>query len=180
VDIHNRIYKEQIYNYMTIKLELDSLIRVHLRDYNLHQDFTLPDNSLNVELILLKFQEFMRQEYSQRDRPFLERNGRLIFLAFIKPIINGRGYDFKEVQISEEKRLDVVIVFDQRKYIVELKLWRGEQAHQKGLQQLHDYLDWTGLDTGYLIIFDFTQKKKQLAAQARLQVESKEIFVVWV
>lgn len=31
----------------------------------------------------------------------------LLFLAFIKPIINGTGFDFKEVQISEEKRLDI-------------------------------------------------------------------------
>ena len=32
-----------------------------------------------------------------------KRNGRLLFLAFIKPIINGIGFDFKEVQISENK-----------------------------------------------------------------------------
>jgi len=45
----------------------------------------------------------MKKEYSKKDLPFLERNGRLIFLAFLKPIINGKEYDFKEVQISEEK-----------------------------------------------------------------------------
>jgi len=54
-------------------------------------------------------------------------------MAFLKPIINGSGYDFKEVQISDEKRLDLVITYINNKYIAELKLWHGEKAHEKGL-----------------------------------------------
>lgn len=38
------------------------------------------------------------------DKEFIEHHGRLLFLAFIKPIINGTGFDFKEVKVSEEKR----------------------------------------------------------------------------
>ena len=53
----------------------------------------------------------MKEQYSEKDRKFIEENGRLLFLAFIKPIINGKGFDFKEVQISEEKRLDVVVTY---------------------------------------------------------------------
>ena len=44
-----------------------------------------------------------------------------------------QGFDFKEVQISEEKRLDVVITYLKEKYLVELKIWRGEEYHKKGL-----------------------------------------------
>ena len=38
--------------------------------------------------------------------------------------INGIGFDFKEAQISEEKRLDVVITIQDKKHIIELKIWR--------------------------------------------------------
>jgi hypothetical protein len=60
----------------------------------------------NVQKALLKVQELMKSEYSKRDCDFLERQGRLVFLAFLKPILNGHGHAFKEPQTSEEKRLD--------------------------------------------------------------------------
>lgn len=180
VGIHNRIYREQIYNYMTTNLEVRDLLQTRFSPYNVQTQFFLPDDALDIERVLLKFQEFMKQEYSQRDIAFLERNGRLIFLAFLKPIINGRGYEFKEPQISEEKQLDVIVTYGRYKYLIELKIWRGEAAHQRGLRQLHDYLDRTGLDTGYLIIFDFTQKGQKTGKQERIQVAQKIIFAVWV
>ena len=102
----------------------------------------------------------MRENYSDRDERFLEREGRLIFLAYLKPILNGSGFNFKEPQISQERRLDVVITYNQFKYIVELKIWYGEAAHQKGLLQLADYLDRQNLQTGYLLIFDHSKEKQ--------------------
>ena len=47
-----------------------------------------------MEKTLLKFQEFMYEQYRQKDEKFYETNGRLIFLAYLKPIINGRGFSF--------------------------------------------------------------------------------------
>lgn len=178
VAVHNRIYQELIYNYLTVNLHLKSLPK--LDRYNYHENFIRPDGQLDMPRLLHKFQTFMQQEYSQRDQPFLERNGRLIFLAFLKPIINGKGYEFKEPQISEEKRLDVVIVYQQQRYLVELKLWRGQQAHEKGIQQLHDYMQRLGLPQGYLIIFDFTKSGKKRGQQATIPIKQDKILAVWV
>ncbi|MGU9537458.1 hypothetical protein ACQX0N_00480 [Clostridium tepidum] len=47
----------------------------------------------------------MKEQYSPKDEEFLEHHDRLLFLAFIKPIINGTGFDFKQVQVSEEKKI---------------------------------------------------------------------------
>ena len=102
----------------------------------------------------------MKKEYSEKDKAFLEREGRLIFLSFIKPIINGKGFDFKEVQIAEEKKLDVVITYRNYRYLVELKIWRGEESHKKGLEQLSQYLEIQNLENGYLVIFDFRNNKE--------------------
>ncbi|WP_246615318.1 hypothetical protein [Clostridium thailandense] len=72
--------------------------------YNFKDKFITNEGGLCIEKILLKFQQFIKEQYSHIDAAFIEREGRLLFLAFIKPIINGVGFDFKEVQISEEKQ----------------------------------------------------------------------------
>ena len=45
-------------------------------------------------------------------------------------------------------------------YILELKLWRGEEYHKNGIEQLAQYLEQYGLDKGYLLIFDFRKTEK--------------------
>jgi hypothetical protein len=174
ISIHNRIYEEVIYAYMTSK----ATSQVLLGAYNVPQNFRLPDQRLNMEAVLLKFQAFMKEQHSKKDGDFLERNGRLVFLAFIKPIINGSGYDFKEPQISEERRLDVVITYFQHKYITELKIWRGAKVHAEGLAQLADYLERQGLEEGYLLVFD--QGKKKSWKSGWEVVQGKRVFGVWV
>jgi hypothetical protein len=176
LNIHNRIYAEVIYNYMSVKA-LTELERAE--DYTLQARYLLPGNALDMELVLRSFQQYMRQEHSAKDRDFLERHGRLVFLAFLNPILNGKGHTFKEPQISEERRLDVAVTFQQHKYIVELKIWRGPKAHEAGLKQLADYLGRQGLAEGYLVIFDPRAKEKSWA-QEWIEAEGKRVFAVWV
>lgn len=172
--IHNRIYNEVIINYMTDQM--------HQKQFFERNDFgggyVNNDNSLNMELVLTKYQAFMREQYSKKDRTFLERNGRLVFLAFVKPILNGKGFDFKEAQISEERRLDVVLTYYNSKYVAELKIWRGQEAHEKGLVQLANYLDRQNLNEGYLVIFDHSATKSWQTD--RREINGKNIFMVWV
>jgi hypothetical protein len=174
VRIHNKIYEELIYHYMTSRTHTN----LNLMGYPLSKDFKLPNNALNMELVLKKFQAFMQEQYSKHDRDFLERHGRLVYLAFMKPILNGHGYDFKEVQISEERRLDVTITFYQHKYVAELKIWRGQVAHEEGLEQLSDYLDRLKLTEGYLIIFD--HKEIKTWESGWIDYKDKRIFIAWV
>ena len=174
--IHNKIYEEIIYAYMASKTRMRN--GVSMMEFNTSKHFKLANNALNMELALQKFQAFMHEQYSKQDRDFLERHGRLVFLSFMKPILNGHGYDFKEVQISEERRLDVTITFYQHKYVAELKIWRGPVAHEEGLKQLSDYLDRLKLTEGYLIIFDHKEVKTWHSEWIRY--EDKKIFIVWV
>lgn len=176
VRIHNKFYEQLIYNYLSSKLPAS----VSIGGYNFRDQFTDREGYLNFEEILLKFQEFMKIEYSDKDEKFLERNGRLIFLAFLKPIINGKGYDFKEVQTSIEERLDVVITYLDRRYVVELKIWHGPKAHRKGLEQLKGYLDRINAQTGYLVIFDPRKTPEKKWQKEHQMIEGKEIFMVWV
>lgn len=178
VAIHNRIYSERIYNYMSVNLMIENLSNKRIDNYNFRDNFIKSDKSLDMEMVLLKFQEFMKKEYSSKDAKFIERNGRLIFLAFLKPIINGQGYDFKEAQVSEEKRLDVIVTYLDQKYVIELKIWRGSEYHSRGLKQLSDYLDCLNLSSGYLVAFDFSKEKK--FTKETLQFDNKQVLFVKV
>ena len=161
VMIQNRVYRERIANMMVSKWQTSQVGTFHpvSEGFDFRGSYRLPNGGLDMEKLLSNFQIFMREQHSDKDRKFLERNGRLLFLAFLKPILNGSGYEFKEPQISDEKRLDIVITYNQFKYIVELKIWYGDVAHEKGLTQLADYLDRQNLQLGYLLIFDHSKKK---------------------
>ncbi|MDZ7877670.1 MAG: AAA family ATPase [Saprospiraceae bacterium] len=174
IRIHNKIYEELIYHYMTSKAKTNFLFS----HYTSNKNFKLANNVLNMELILQKFQAFMHEQYSKHDRDFLERHSRLVYLAFMKPILNGYGYDFKEAQISQERRLDVTITFYQYKYVAELKIWRGQALHEEGLDQLSDYLDRLKLTEGYLIIFD--HKEIKTWESKWIEHKGKRVFAIWV
>ncbi|ABR34945.1 MULTISPECIES: GxxExxY protein [Clostridium] len=173
VKMSNRIFEQMLYNYFSSKLEN----KTDMSTYNFKENFII-ENGLDFERILLRFQQFIKEQYSSIDSKFIEREGRLLFLAFIKPIINGVGFDFKEVQISEEKRLDIVVSYLSSKYVIELKIWRGAEYHKKGLNQLKDYLDIQGLDKGYLVVYNFNKDKEY--KKEIIHYEGKEIFVVFV
>lgn len=155
VRISNRIFEQRLYNYYSSKLEN----KIDMSEYNFKQNF-VTHTGLDMKKVLLKFQMFMKEHYSSVDKEFIEREGRLLFLAFIRPIINGVGFDFKEVQASEEKRLDIVITYLNEKYIIELKIWHGQEYHKKGIKQLDEYIISQGLNKGYLLIYNFNKSKE--------------------
>jgi hypothetical protein len=175
VAIANKIFAEIIYNYMGSKLEN---CYNKMDEYNFKGQFLVRNGELNIEKILKRFQQFMKEQYSSKDEEFIEHHGRLLFLAFIKPIINGIGFDFKEVQISEEKRLDLVITYNNFKYIIEMKIWRGPKYHEEGVKQFCDYLDIHDLNKGYLLIFSFNKNKE--FKEERINALGKDIFEVYV
>ncbi|MCP4699389.1 MAG: AAA family ATPase, partial [Gammaproteobacteria bacterium] len=172
--IRNRIFEQRIYAYM-----LSKSMQTQYGDIN---GFGGPEyytaGGLDVKLILQRFQAFMQGNHSRRDRKFLEREGRLLFLAFLKPILNGRGFEFKEPVVADERRMDIVITCQNQRHVIELKRWYGEKYHQEGLQQLSDYLDIYSLKKGYLLIYDFNKGK--IYKEEQIQFQDKNIFAVWV
>ncbi len=171
--IHNRIYEQRIYSYLVTK----SLTQTDEPLLSLQPDY-YNDDGLDVVTILRQFQVFMKEHYSDQEAKFLEHSGRLLFLAFLRPILNGRGFDFKEPVVADERRMDIVITYQDKQYVIELKRWYGEKYHQRGLQQLSNYLDIYSLTKGYLLIYDFNKGKKYKEEQIPFQ--DKEIFAVWV
>ncbi len=175
LEIHNKIYEILLYDYYVSKLETSN---IRTEKYNFRESFIGSDGDLNMEKILLKFQQFIKENYSGKDEDFYERHGRLLLVAFIKPIINGTGFYYLESQHSYERRSDMIITFNKKEYIVELKLWHGAEYHVKGLEQLAGYLESRGQKEGYLAVFNFN-KNKEFTSKWN-DVQGRRIFEVLV
>lgn len=53
------------------------------------------------------------------------------------------------------RRTDVIIDYLGKQYVLEMKIWHGEEYNRRGELQLAEYLDDYGLDKGYLLSFNF-------------------------
>ena len=82
------------------------------------------------------------------------------FLLFLKPIINGTGNSYIEAETRNRKRTDIIIDYRGERFIIECKIWHGEEYHLRGERQLTEYLDFYRLDKGYMLSFNFNQKKQ--------------------
>ena len=56
--------------------------------HNYAGHFVLDDGSLDMQAVLLKFQQSMKDEFNKKDKTFLEQHGRLVFLSFLAPILD--------------------------------------------------------------------------------------------
>ena len=130
LQISNKIFEIILYNHIIMK-------KLRTEDINIPiQSQFIQDGRLNMKQVLLKFQELMKAEYRKEDEQFLEAQGRLLFLCFLKPIINGIGFYYVEPETRNNERMDVVVTYGGEEHIVELKLWHGEEYRKKGIVQL--------------------------------------------
>lgn len=173
--MNNKIFEMLLYDYLIAQKDIQEAAS---KLTQVDKNEVLDAEELNVEKVLLKFQEFMYEQYREEDEHFYETNGRLIFLAYLKPILNGKGFSFVEPQTRKNKRMDVVITYGNKKYIVELKIWNGEVYREKGVHQLVEYMKEQGVKEGYLLTFNFNKNKKYTAEW--IKEDGKRIFEVMV
>ena len=150
--IHNLIFVEALYLYFTL-----ACLRKDTSKLVPYQSTYVVNGKLNMEYVLSRFRDLMHEEYRESTVPFLEREGRLLFLTFLKPVINGTGFYYVEPQTRDSRRMDLIVTYGQQEFVIELKIWRGEAYEQSGRDQLADYLNTRHMNEGYLVTFDFSK-----------------------
>jgi hypothetical protein len=115
---------------------------------------------LNMDLILEKFIQHFNDIYGNQPDKFKEDDGRKLFLLYLRPIINGTGNYYIEAQTRDMKRTDVIVDYLGKQYIIELKIWHGDEYNTRGENQLAEYLDYYHIDKGYLLSFNFNKNKE--------------------
>lgn len=158
VAIANRIFEMRLYNlYLSSsKMQEQNIYKASLEDKN---QFVV-DGHLNMRLILEKFVAHFNELYGDRNEAFLEEEGRKYFLLYLRPIINGTGNYYVESRTRGLRRTDVIVDYRGEQYVIEMKIWHGEEYNNRGEKQLVQYLDDYHQNKGYLVSFNFNQKKQ--------------------
>ena len=156
VVVSNRIFETRLYNLFLSEDLTDSII---YQSGDREKNQFVRDGKLNMELVLEKFMLHYQDVYGNSTEKFLENNARRMFLLYLKPIINGTGNYYIEAQTRDQTRTDVVVDYLGEQFVIELKLWRGDEYHKRGRRQLVEYLEYYHLDKGYLLSFNFNKNK---------------------
>lgn len=165
IAVSNRIFETWIYNLFTSEEQIKSQI---YWEGSKDKNQFIHNGILDMKKVLERFVEHFTDIYGNSDEKFIEKEGRKYFLLYLKPIINGTGNYYIEARTRDERRTDIIVDYLGKQYIIELKIWHGNAYHERGEQQLLDYLNTYHADVGYMLSFNFNQTK---------QVGVKEIFL---
>lgn len=156
VAIANRIFEMRLLNMFIAEEAVKSeSYQYGQRDRNQF----ICNGRLNMDLVLEKFIIHFHDIYGSHTKRFVEEYGRKFFLLYLKPIINGTGNYYLEAQTRDARRTDVIVDYRGEQFIIELKIWHGNEYNERGEAQLAGYLDYFHRKKGYLISFNFNKKK---------------------
>lgn len=165
VVVANRIFEMRMLNMFVAEESINSSA---FRYGETNKPQFVSEVGLNMDLALEKFVEYFTDIYGDNDEKFVEAYGRKFFLLYLKPIINGTGNYYLEAQTRDASRTDVIVDYLGKQYVVELKIWRGNEYNERGERQLVEYLDYYHLDKGYLLSFNFNKKKETGVKELRI------------
>ena len=175
IAISNRIFELRMINYYISK-DLCGQKQVT----GVFQDDVVRGGRFDMELCLRKFAEHYAEIYNDKDEEFLERHGRLLFLSYLKPLINGQGFYHIESAFTDLRRMDIVVDFGRQQFIVELKRWYGEARQAEGYTQLCGYMESRRADAAYMLTFDFRDPANRIRKAEWMEFDGKRIFDVMV
>jgi len=118
-------------------------------------DDYLEKGGLNIHAILKKYRQYVRRRgFKAFDTENLEESAWHYSLdGFINFFIEAlEGQTFIEVP-SGAGRTDILIVYQNHRYVIEVKVFTNNTLYKKGKGQLAEYLKSEGLDEGYYVVF---------------------------
>lgn len=157
LSVANRIFETRLYDGFLSEESRNSEISQHALT---EKPQFIKNGHLDIDLLLQKFVDHYTELFGDYGDKFLEEDGRRIFLLYLRPIINGTGNYYIEARTRNHRRTDLIIDFCGRQTVIELKIWRGNEYHSRGEEQLAEYLDYYHLKKGYMVSFNFNQKKQ--------------------
>ena len=172
--VANRIFDTWLYNFYLSSSEMHEK-EIYKTSLQYKNQFII-DGNLNMRRILEKFVIHFYDLYGNCNEQFLEEEGRKYFLLYLRPIINGIGNYYIESQTRDLKRTDIIIDYNGNQYIIEMKIWHGNEYNHRGEQQLISYLNDYHQTKGYMISFNFNKKKeigvKELIINDKVLIEA--------
>ena len=121
------------------------------------QDYLTPDGQIQMAALLDNFRDFIARAgfkiLQVPDTP-QEYVGQHLLFAYLEQFVQIVGGSMHlEVQTGRG-RMDILILHRNEKYIVETKIWGGDNRYQTGKAQLAAYVRSEGVEEGYSVVFD--------------------------
>ena len=154
-------------------LNFNTQIELEQRGYNYEIPRYLRDGSIDMNYLLKDFQAFWRENADiwKEKYDYKEAAPQLILQAFLQRVLNGGGQIVREMAAATG-RVDLCVIYNGKKYPIELKIRRGARTYDEGVRQITSYMDTLGCDTGWLLIFD---ENKTTAPSERLFIKTETI-----
>ena len=133
-------------------------------------DYLTPTGQIELRALLDNFRDFIARAgfriLQVPDTP-QESVGRHLLLAYIDEFVRRIGGVMHIEAQTGRGRMDIILTHNKRKYIIETKIWRGNNRYQAGKQQLAAYLKLEGATEGYYVVFDHRKE-----AEPRVETET--------
>ena len=175
--IHNPIYEAKIYSYFMDKAKAENFGVLKISSTSKYVNV---DGTLDMPSIMESYSRHLKDLYDDNQNRFVENNARLLFSIFMKSIINGTGFMYREPVISDRRRLDVMVTYNHFKYVIELKIWYGEAYYKSACEQLADYLERESLEVGYMLVHDFRKEQHRRFTDETVELNGKVLRVYFV
>lgn len=144
-------------------------------------DYVTPSGEIELESLLNNFKDFIARvgfRILQVPETPQEYVGQNLLYAYLDHFIRTINADmFLEVQTGRG-RIDLLILYNSRKYIVETKKWEGERYHQAGKKQLAAYLKSEKVDEGYYVVFDHRTNPESRVETEELEGVSIRTYII--
>jgi len=115
----------------------------------------LQNGTIDMDCLLSDFQVFWRENSDiwRKKYDYQEAAPQLILQAFLQRILNGGGQIVRELAAAAS-RVDLCIIYHNKKYPVEMKIRYNDEVYSEGAEQIVRYMDILGCDRGWLVVFD--------------------------
>ncbi|MFQ5687814.1 MAG: AAA-like domain-containing protein [Candidatus Scalindua sp.] len=171
--VANNIYKKRF-------------VKMFFREVSSHVDLTgkryyLEDGFLNMELVLSEFEKYIARigvrAFYEKGRPY-EKTGQFLLTAWLYQFIAGTDDDLRYECPTGLGRMDILLTFKGRKYIIETKIKRYKGTLDEAVVQLRDkYLKTEMVNEGYVVVFDPDTQAGELCVPESTQIsESRQII----
>lgn len=128
-------------------------------------DYLTANGQIDMVKLLDNFRDFIARVgfriLQVPDKP-QEYVGQHLLYAYLEQFIRSVGGNmYLEVQTGRG-RMDLLLIHNQRKYIVETKIWEGKNRYTAGKKQLAAYMELERTTEGYYVVFDHRDKPEPL------------------
>ena len=159
-EILNPIYLHCIIEAFTPTV--NGLEQEYFAEDNIHGfcNYLTPSGEIAMKALLNNFRDFIKRagfRILQVPETPQEYVGRHLLLTYLDSFVKAVGGVMSFEVPTGSGKMDLLIFHNQRKYIVETKIWRGDLRYEAGKHQLSAYLKSEGEVEGYYVVFDHRQ-----------------------